>query len=52
MVAIVDEKKTLNLEQLYRDMKKVLPAYAVPVFIRLLEQVNTTGKVKGVTGNS
>ena len=43
MVAIVDVNHTIDLQELYKDLKKALPSYAVPVFIRLLEKVDTTG---------
>jgi len=46
MVAIVDENNSLDLKQLYRDLQKALPAYARPVFVRVLENVDLTGTFK------
>ena len=44
MAAIVDEKGTLDLKQLYADLQKSLPAYARPIFIRVLDKVDVTGQ--------
>lgn len=46
MVAIVDPKKSLNLEKLSEGLKKKLPAYAQPLFIRLMDAVELTGTFK------
>lgn len=46
MVAIVDENNQLDLEKLYRDLQLALPAYARPLFIRILKNVDTTGTFK------
>lgn len=43
MAAIVDESKTLDLKKFNYDLKKSLPAYARPVFIRILEKLDMTG---------
>ena len=45
MAAIVDESGTLDLSVLNHHLKNSLPAYARPVFIRVMNQVNTTGKI-------
>ncbi len=44
MVAIVDPNGTLNLAGLNESLKKSLPAYARPIFIRIMQEVDTTGK--------
>lgn len=48
MVAVVLKEgvATLDHEKLYAYLKKELPAYAVPVFIRTLNSVNATGTFK------
>lgn len=43
MVAIVDDQNQLDLEKLYKDLQVALPAYARPLFIRILKNVDTTG---------
>jgi solute carrier family 27 fatty acid transporter 1/4 len=43
MVSIL--KLDVNLKKLYEDLKKDLPPYARPVFIRLVDNVDHTGKV-------
>ena len=43
MAAIADEAKSIDLKALYRDMQKALPAYARPVFLRFMEEVEYTG---------
>jgi hypothetical protein len=43
MAAIVDENYTLDLDVLKSDLQRGLPAYAVPIFIRLMKAVDTTG---------
>ena len=44
MAAIVDENRSLDLVTLNHSLKKSLPSYARPVFLRIMNQVNTTGK--------
>ena len=44
MAAIADPSHTCDLEKFGKDMEKVLPPYARPVFLRLLAQVDKTGK--------
>ncbi|XP_072015110.1 long-chain fatty acid transport protein 1-like [Amphiura filiformis] len=46
MAAIVDETGHLDLVSLNHSLKNSLPAYARPVFIRVMNQVNTTGTFK------
>ncbi|XP_013399634.1 long-chain fatty acid transport protein 4 [Lingula anatina] len=46
MAAIVDKHHTVNLKALQRDLQKSLPPYARPIFIRLMEEVDTTGTFK------
>jgi len=41
MAAMVDEQ--LDLKQLHCDLKKCLPRYARPIFIRLVDKVDMTG---------
>ena len=43
MAAIVDEHGKLDLKKLHSDLKKALPPYARPVFIRTLKNLETTG---------
>ena len=45
MAAIVDETSHLDLVALNHSLKDALPAYARPVFIRVMAQVNTTGEL-------
>lgn len=44
MTAILDQDDTLNLTTLADGMKKALPAYARPQFVRVLRKVDMTGK--------
>lgn len=43
MVAIVDQTKTLDLVALAEGLKKALPPYARPLFLRVLHHVEMTG---------
>lgn len=43
MAAIADPSQSTDLEKLFKDMEKVLPPYARPVFLRFLPEVNKTG---------
>lgn len=45
MAAIVDESCDLDLTSLAAGVKKSLPSYARPVFVRILQKVEMTGKV-------
>lgn len=42
MAAIVDPDKSCDLDNFANEMKKALPAYARPVFLRLLPEVHKT----------
>lgn len=46
MAAIVDTENSLNLKQLTEGMKKSLPSYARPLFIRTIREVPMTGTFK------
>lgn len=46
MAAILDADGTLDLKQLAAGLRKVLPSYARPQFLRLLTKVNMTGTFK------
>ncbi|XP_014253178.1 long-chain fatty acid transport protein 4-like isoform X1 [Cimex lectularius] len=46
MAAIVDKDHTLNMNKLADGIKKALPAYARPIFIRILGEVEMTGTYK------
>lgn len=46
MAAIHDADNTLNLDDLDKKLQKMLPAYAKPVFIRILSEVPLTGTYK------
>ncbi|KAM9514160.1 long-chain fatty acid transport protein 1 [Guaruba guarouba] len=46
MAAIADPKAKVSPNVLYQELQKVLPAYARPIFLRLLPQVDTTGTFK------
>ncbi len=45
MAAIVDEQDSLDLGFLYQELCKKLPAYARPLFIRILAELETTSKL-------
>ena len=45
MAAIVDEKHHIDMKQLNQDLKKALPAYARPVFFRILDKLDLTGQL-------
>ncbi|XP_044727406.1 long-chain fatty acid transport protein 4 [Chrysoperla carnea] len=46
MAAIVDTNKSIDLKVLYEGVKKHLPAYARPLFIRIMNEVPMTGTYK------
>jgi solute carrier family 27 fatty acid transporter 1/4 len=46
MAAILDQDDTLNTTALADGVKKVLPTYARPQFIRILRKVDMTGRKK------
>ncbi|XP_077986704.1 long-chain fatty acid transport protein 4-like [Glandiceps talaboti] len=51
MAAIVDDTNTLDLSILSHDLKQQLPSYARPMFLRLMESVDTTGTFKLIKGD-
>lgn len=44
MCGIVDIDNSLDLDKLARDLAKDLPAYARPIFIRVMNKLDMTGK--------
>lgn len=46
MAAILDPERALDLKVLATGMSKVLPAYARPLFIRLVNVIDLTGTYK------
>lgn len=44
MVAIYDVNNSLNVEELGQELKKILPSYARPRFVRILSELPMTGK--------
>lgn len=46
MAAISDPEKTLSLKELGDNLRKALPSYARPQFIRILEKIDMTGTCK------
>lgn len=46
MAAIVDETNSLDLIELAKGLRKNLPAYACPVFLRIMPEVPLTGTFK------
>jgi hypothetical protein len=44
MAAVVDHDDSLNLATLAEGLKKALPSYARPLFIRIVRRVDMTGK--------
>lgn len=46
MAAILDAEKAVDLTDLANGLKKVLPSYARPQFVRLLTKVDMTGTFK------
>uniref|UniRef100_A0A1B6CWE8 long-chain-fatty-acid--CoA ligase n=1 Tax=Clastoptera arizonana TaxID=38151 RepID=A0A1B6CWE8_9HEMI len=46
MAAIVDQSGSLNLNTLAEGLKKSLPSYARPLFVRILNEVELTGTYK------
>ncbi|XP_053329615.1 long-chain fatty acid transport protein 4 [Spea bombifrons] len=46
MASIADPNHSSDLDRFVRDLKKALPGYAHPVFLRLLPEVNKTGTFK------
>ncbi|XP_056630701.1 long-chain fatty acid transport protein 4-like isoform X2 [Diorhabda sublineata] len=46
MAAILDPEETVNLNELFEGLKKALPSYARPIFIRILRKIDLTGTYK------
>lgn len=46
MAALADPSGELSLEQVAQDLHKVLPKYAMPVFIRISDSIPLTGTFK------
>ncbi|XP_072176676.1 long-chain fatty acid transport protein 4-like [Diadema setosum] len=46
MAAIVDPNNSLNVSSLYPKLKANLPSYSVPLFLRMLSKMDTTGTFK------
>ncbi|XP_073987988.1 long-chain fatty acid transport protein 4-like isoform X3 [Rhodnius prolixus] len=46
MAAIVDKENSINLNKLTDGIKKALPSYARPMFLRILNEVEMTGTYK------
>ncbi|KAL7978500.1 hypothetical protein Chor_004317 [Crotalus horridus] len=46
IAAVVDKEHSCDLERFAAEMKKALPAYARPVFLRLLKEVHQTSTFK------
>lgn len=46
MVAIPDPDKKINLNELLRNLQKVLPTFAIPVFVRIVNNLSMTGTFK------
>lgn len=45
MAAIADPRGQLDPNSMYQELQKVLAPYARPLFLRLLPQVDTTGRL-------
>lgn len=43
MAAIVDPEDSLNLTEFLSGLKKNLPSYACPLFLRILKEIDVTG---------
>lgn len=43
MAAIVDPDDSLNLSEFLSGLKKNLPSYACPLFLRILKEIDVTG---------
>ncbi|OXA54746.1 Long-chain fatty acid transport protein 1 [Folsomia candida] len=46
MAAIADENNNLNLDELSSKIKKTLPSYAIPLFLRIVPSIEITGTHK------
>ena len=52
MAAIVDPNGDLDLDVLAKGLAKALPAYARPIFIRILQEMSLTGEMIDCIANS
>lgn len=46
MATILDPNRTINLDNLSQELRKVLPAFSVPLFIRIVQHLEITGTFK------
>merc|ERR1712226_69221 len=46
MVAIPDPERKVNVEKLYEGLREKLPAYARPIFVRLVNKIDVTATYK------
>lgn len=44
MVAILDPEEVVDLKEFVQGVKKSLPSYARPIFIRILRKIDLTGE--------
>lgn len=44
MAAVYDPENTLNIKEMAEGLKKSLPSYARPLFVRVLSELPMTGK--------
>jgi len=52
MAAIVDPNGDLDFDVLAKGLAKALPAYARPIFIRILQEMSLTGEMIDCIANS
>lgn len=46
MLALTSQELNLSLDELFIKMREKLPSYSIPVFVRLANQLDTTGTFK------
>ena len=46
MAVIADPNRTIELDTLYRELTKRLPAFAIPLFVRITSKIELTGSFK------
>lgn len=46
MMTILDPERTVNVEELGKNLKNHLPNYAIPIFLRLTNSIPMTGTFK------
>ena len=46
MAAIVDKDLNINMNKLAEGVKKALPTYARPIFVRIIHEMEMTGIVE------